>query len=127
MLQMLNGANTAAVGNASLNQWEIIQFQSVELMSRNTYRLSNLVRGKFGSHAEDHEGWAEGTDFALLHAGIDQLPMSEENRTIQRTYRFGPSGRAYNHPANREEVRDFSARGLRPLSPCHLRWQEIAE
>jgi hypothetical protein len=127
MLQMLNGANTAAVGNASLNQWEIIQFQSVELLSRNTYRLSNFVRGKFGFHAEDHEGWAEGTDFALLHAGIDQLSMSEENRTIQRTYRFGPSGRAYNHPANREEVRDFSARGLWPLSPCHLRWQEIAE
>ena len=37
--------------------------------------------GKFGSHAEDHEGWAEGADFVLLHAGIDQLPMSEENRT----------------------------------------------
>ena len=78
-LQMLNGANTAAIGNASLNQWEIIQFQSVELLSKNTYRLANLVRGKFGSHAEDHEGWAEGADFVLLHAGIDQLPMSEEN------------------------------------------------
>ena len=102
MLQMLNGANTAAVGSASQNQWEIFQFQSVELLSKNTYRLSNLVRGKFGSHAEDHEGWAEGTDFVLLHAGIDQLPMSEENKTTQITYRFGPSGRAYNHPAYRE-------------------------
>ena len=127
MLQMLNGANTAAIGNASLNQWEIIQFQSVELLSKNTYRLANLVRGKFGSRAEDHEGWAEGADFVLLHAGIDQLPMSGENRTAQRTYRFGPSGRAYNHPAYREEIRDFSARGLRPLSPCHLRMQETAE
>ena len=85
------------------------------------------MRGKFGSHAEDHEGWAEGADFVLLHAGIYQLPMSEENRTAQRTYRFGPSGRAYNHSAYREDVRDFSARGLRPLSPCHLRWQETAE
>ena len=127
MSQMLNGANTAAIGKASLNQWEIIQSQSVELLSKNTYRLANLVRGKFGSHAEDDEGWAEGDDFVLLHAGIDQLPMSEENRTAQRTYRFGPSGRAYNHPAYREEIRDFSARGLRPLSPCHLRWQETAE
>jgi hypothetical protein len=90
MLQMLNGANTAAIGNASLNQWEIVQFQSVELLSKNTYRLANLVRGKFGSHAEDHEGWAEGADFVLLHAGVDQLPMSEENRTAQRTYRVGP-------------------------------------
>ena len=53
--------------------------------------------------------------------------MSEENRTAQRTYRFGPSGRAYNHSAYREDVWDFSARGLRPLSPCHLRWLEIAE
>ena len=85
------------------------------------------MHGKFGSHAEDHEGWAEGADFVLLHAGIYQLPMSEENRTTQRTYRFGPSGRAYNHPAYREDVRDFSARGLRPPSPCHLRWQETAE
>ena len=68
-----------------------------------------------------------GADFVLLHAGIDQLPMSEENRTAQRTYRFGPSGRAYNHPAYREEIRDFSARGLRPLSPCHLRWHETEE
>ena len=66
-------------------------------------------------------------DFVLLHAGIDQLPVSEENRTAQRTYRFGPSGRAYNHPSYREELRDFSARGLRPMSPSHLRWQEIAE
>jgi len=33
----------------------------------------------------------------------------------------------YNHPAYLEEIRDFSARGLRPLSPCHLRWEEIAE
>ena len=53
--------------------------------------------------------------------------MSEENRTAQRTYRFGPSGRAYNHPAYREDVWDFSARGLRPLSPCHLRMQETAD
>ena len=45
----------------------------------------------------------------------------------QRTYRFGPSGRAYNLPAYREDVRDLSARGLRPLLPCHLRWQETAE
>ena len=60
MLQMLNGANTAAIGYTSLNQWEIIQFQSVELLSKNTYGLANSVRGKFGSHAEDHEGWAEG-------------------------------------------------------------------
>lgn len=120
MLQMLNGANTAAVGDASHGQWEVIQFQSVELLSQNTYRLTNLVRGKFGSHAEDHGGWAQGSDFILLHSEIDQLPISEENRTAKRAYRYGPSSRAYNHPSYREEILDFTARGLRPLSPCHL-------
>jgi hypothetical protein len=120
MLQMLNGANTAAVGDASHGQWEVIQFQSAELLSQNTYRLTNLVRGKFGSHAEDHGGWAQGSDFILLHSEVDQLPMSEENRTAKRAYRYGPSSRAYNHPSYREEILDFTARGLRLLSPCHL-------
>lgn len=119
-LQLLNGANTAAIGVAQRNQWEVVQFQSVELIGEQTYRLTNLIRGKFGSETEDHGGWISGADFVLLHAGMDQLPLSEENRTAERTFRYGPAGRSYGHASYRETSIDFSARGLRPLSPCHL-------
>ncbi|CAK8163526.1 putative Host specificity protein [Candidatus Xenohaliotis californiensis] len=41
--EFLDGANTALVGD------EIIQFQSVELLAEDTYKLTNLLRGRLGT------------------------------------------------------------------------------
>lgn len=59
-LQMLNGANHFAVGVDG--RWEIIAAETCALQGDGTYKLSNLLRGRFGTE------WASG-----LHAASDTL------------------------------------------------------
>lgn len=54
---LANNANLAVIGD------ELLQFQTVTQLSANTWRLSNLQRGLFGTEAQNH---ASGTPFSLL-------------------------------------------------------------
>lgn len=62
-----NNANLAVIGS------ELIQYQTVNQLSANTWRLSNLRRGLFNTQSQS---WAVGTPFLVL---------SETKTTIQAT------------------------------------------
>lgn len=65
--QLLNGANTFAIGAAG--RWEIVGAQNCELVSGNTYVLSELLRGRFGTE------WAVAT-----HAAGDSVVLLDDTR-----------------------------------------------
>ena len=120
-LAMLNGANLAAIGDGSPDNWELVQFQNAELVAENTYRLTHLLRGQLGSDAWQPADWPEGSYFVLLDGRPEQLGLQPAERGLGRYYRVGPARRGYDDPSYTTVLQSFDGVGLRPLSPCHVR------
>jgi hypothetical protein len=119
--ELLGGANLAAIGDGSSDNWELFQFQTVELVGARTYRLTNRLRGQLGSDAIMPESWAPGSTFVLISGALGQLDLSAAHRDIAQHYRIGPANRGYDDPSYTYQVEAFKGIGLRPYAPVHLR------
>lgn len=117
---VLNGANAAAIRFGAQSSWEIIQFQSAELILPKVYRVSRLLRGQAGSDWVIPEVWPVGTDFVLLDRAVTQLNIPLSARGLARHYRIGPANRAYDDPSYALHVEAFVGEGLRPYRPVHF-------
>lgn len=108
---ILNGANLALIGD------ELIQFQNAELIGDSKYRLSKLLRGRYGTESkiEHHES---GTRFVLITPCLFSynIPSNMIGRTI--------SFKAVSYGQHLEEVaeNEFTIQGnyRKPLSPVHI-------
>jgi len=119
---LLAGDNLAAIGTDDTSDWEIIQFQTAELVDLNTYRLSGLIRGQAGTDGVQPDSWPVGARFVMLSEATPQLSLASSSRGVSRSYLFGPASKGYSDPSYTEATLGFSGVGLRPLSPCHLRY-----
>ena len=117
---LLSGANMAAIGDGSADNWEVFQFQSAELVAPQTYWLTGRLRGQAGSDALVPPFWPTGSVFVLLNGTPQQIEFSPNLRRVAQNFRIGPARRGYDDPSYRQLVRAFDGNGLRPLSPCHL-------
>ena len=118
---LLAGGNLAAIGSGDPESWEVFQFRTADLVGPGVWRLSQLLRGQFGTDAVMPEIAATGAYFVLLDGTPRQIALAGSQRGLARHYRIGPADKAYDHAAYRHEVRAFAGVGLRPLSPVHLR------
>ena len=118
---LLSGANLAAIGDGSQDNWEVFQFAQAELVAPNTYWLKTRLRGQAGTNGLMPEIWPVGSTFVLLNGSPLQITHSPNLRRVVQHYRVGPARRSYDDPSYRHLVRAFDGNGLRPLSPCHLR------
>ena len=117
---LLAGKNIAAIGDGSAANWEVIQFQNAELIGKDEYQLSGLLRGQAGSDAAMRDVWPKGSLFVLLDGAPVQLDLKSANRQVERHYRIGPAKRAFDDPTYRHQTHSFSGIGLWPYRPCHL-------
>ena len=115
------GYNMAAIGDPVSNIWEVIQFRNAELIGPNKYRLSNIKWGLKGTDTERPNVWEAGATFVLLDRDPTQLALKAEQRDIKRIYRVGPAARGPSDPVFTELAFATKAKGLRPLSPVHVR------
>jgi GTA TIM-barrel-like domain/Putative phage tail protein len=120
-LAVLNGANVAAIGDGSNDNWEVFQFQTAELVAENTYMLRGRLRGQLGSDGLMAPVWPEGSYMVLLDATLTQLELTTAQRRLARHYRIGPARRGYDDPSYLYRVKAFDGNGLRPYAPVHLR------
>jgi hypothetical protein len=118
--EVLNGANTAAIGDGSPENWEIFQFASAELVAPRTYDLSLRLRGQVGTDALMPAIWPTGSHFVLLDDAVPQIALAASARGLERFYRVGAADRGYS--ASDVVVRTFAFNGigLRPYSVAHL-------
>ncbi len=118
-LQVLNGANAAALRNAD-GAWEVLQFRVAELIAPQTYRLTGLLRGQLGTEGAMRDPLAAGATFVLLDGAVTQVPLRMAERGLAFHYRAGPATRPYTDDSY--VAFDFTARGvgLRPYSPVHV-------
>jgi len=117
---MLNGANLAAIGDGSPDNWEVFQFAGADLIAPGVYQLTHRLRGQAGTDATAPETWPQGSYFVLLNGAVGQIDLGTAARGLLRHYRIGPSQRPYDDPVYEHQVASFSGIGLRPLSPVHL-------
>jgi len=118
-LDVLNGANVAALRAVGQLDWEIIQFRDAELIGDRTYRLAGLLRGQAGTDGIIPDTVEPGADFVLLDGSAVQLDVSPDSIGLARHLRVGPAERSYDDPAYRHAIFVPEAVGLRPYAPVH--------
>ncbi len=119
-LNLLAGTNIAAIAGSN-NEWEIIQFRSAELVAADTYELSGFLRAQAGTESAMADPVPAGARFVLLNGALQQLDMSADEIGLAFSYRYGPYARDMGDTVYQSSLVTFSGRGLKPLSPVHIR------
>jgi hypothetical protein len=124
---LLNGANYAAVQNAD-GEWEVLQFQTAELVGPSEYKLSIFLRGQFGSEGamrgftspEVIPPVAAGARFVLLDSAVVPVDMTPDEIGLELNWKVGPRPVDIADEAYVTTSFAFQGLGLRPLAPVHL-------
>ena len=112
---LLGGANLAALGE------ELIQFEKAELIAPNTYRLSGMLRGLYGSTPEMLPTGFAGQNFVLLNDAVVQPNLSLAEAGLETTWRLGPQNLDHGHPSYVEFNFTSGLKSLRPLAPVQIK------
>ncbi|MEM7775750.1 MAG: glycoside hydrolase TIM-barrel-like domain-containing protein [Pseudomonadota bacterium] len=122
---LLSGANAAAI-EVSPDTWEIIQFETADLIGAQAYRLGTLLRGQSGTDADMVATIAAGARIVVLDSRVAQLAIGPAEIGRPFTWRYGASGRDLLGPHFGAQEHAFRGLGRRPLSPVHVRGRMIA-
>ncbi|PIE08000.1 MAG: host specificity protein, partial [Rhodobacterales bacterium] len=110
LTRMLNGANLAAIGDGTPENWEIFQFTTATLVEDGVYDITGRLRGQLGSDAMMPDHWPEGSYFVLLDNAVQQISLNASARGLARHYRVGPSGRGYDDPIYEHRIKAWIRR-----------------
>lgn len=111
-INVLNGKNIALLGN------ELIQFKTATLQAANTYRLSGLLRGRFGTEREMGTHVA-GERFVLVdETSWRRLLMNVSEIGLLRFYKAPLFGASLSQAAAQQFTN--TAVGLKPYAGCQL-------
>ena len=122
---VLNGANAAAIGDGSTENWEVFQFSRAELVADGVYELSGRLRGQVGTDALAPAAWPAGSIVVFLDNTVGQIALAASARGLERHFQVGPATRPLGDATYRHQVHAFNGIGLRPYAPVHLaaKWQ----
>ncbi|WP_162265110.1 baseplate multidomain protein megatron [Polycladidibacter stylochi] len=119
--EVFAGANAIAVKNGGpieSDQWEVIQFFKAELIAKNSYRLSKLLRGQLGTPPKPIE---KGMPVVLLDHAVHSIPFKIEQIGYEHHYQAVAQGHPL-LPINVARLTVLSkGRSLRPYAPVHAR------
>ena len=119
-LQLLNGANVAAVRSAG-GIWELMQFEMAEETAPGLWRLRNLLRGQFGTGDAAAAGAVIGASFVVLDAAIVPAGLRPSEVGLLLNWRVGPLGGDFSSASFSMHRETGGKRALLPLSPGQLR------
>ncbi|MGP2491769.1 baseplate multidomain protein megatron [Mesorhizobium sp. PUT5] len=122
-LQLLNGANAAALRSAS-GAWEVLQFEAAEEIAPQVWRLGGLLRGQLGTGDAMAAGAGAGADFVILDEAVVPAGLLPAEVGLLLNWRVAPSGPWTGAFAQSAEIGGL--RALLPFSPVHLRarWRD---
>ena len=116
---VLAGDNALAI-RASSGDWEVIAFQSAELVASDTWTLSGLLRGQRDGAATEVVIPA-GAPVVLLDEAVASMEVAAFERGTPLMVRAAPAGGPPAGSAMTEVSAVWTGRALRPLAPAHLR------
>ena len=116
-LDVLNGANLCIIGS------ELVQYRSAVMIAESVYRLSGLLRGRFGT--EHHiKGHIPGERFVLIHPDhVEKITSTSADWFKPYMYRYGSARYGVLHSSYQQTSVTVHANSNMPLSPCHLEGQ----
>ncbi len=123
---LLAGANTIAIGDGSVDQWEIMQFQHALSLFERGFALSGFLRGQAGSGGLMPDVWPAGSRVVLMNSVPVQISLPTASRGTARHFRYGPAKQPLTDPSYRYVSHAFAGNGLRPYPVVHLRAIERA-
>jgi hypothetical protein len=118
---LLAGANTIAIGDGTVDRWEIMQFQNATPLYERGYALTGLLRGQLGSRGVMPDIWPDGAKVVLLNDVLEQVTLPTASRGNARHFRFGPAKQPITDASFRYLTHTFKGNGLRPYPVAHLR------
>ena len=114
-LEMVNGANPAALVHANGVDAEIIQFRDVTVNADGSRTLGGLLRGRRGTDTFT-DGHAVGDTFVLLDATVGgRVPLALGEKGLTRFYKAVTSGQLFE-----EATIDTKASPLNDLKPYRV-------
>ncbi len=119
-IQMLNGANAAAV-RSSGGTWEVIQFRDAEEIEPDVWRLSILLRGQLGTEDAMLLGAPAGAPFVMLDDAVPSAGLKSSEAGLSLTWRVGPARFDFGSDPFATQTVSGGVRAAIPLSPVHLR------
>ncbi len=124
LLQMLNGANAAAVRSAA-GMWEVLQFRRAEEIQPQKWRLSELLRGQLGTVDAMAYGAPPGSDFVILDEAVVPAGLGASEIGLELNWQVGPTGMDISdlHFAIGRHVGGLRAQ--LPLPPVHFKAQRV--
>ena len=119
-LQLLNGANVAAIRSA-IGVWELVQFETAEEYAAGEWRLTGLLRGQLGTIDAMAAGAAAGADFVLIDEAVRAAGLLPAECGLPMNWRVGPAGHDFSAANFVQRTETGGIRSSLPLAPAHLR------
>lgn len=116
----LDGRANAAVQGPD-GAWEIIAFAEAELVARDTYRLSRLLRGLGGEEHLARRTVPAGALFVLLDRAVAPLASGLASVGTSMSLRVGPANRDFADPSYVDLPATPTSKAFMPLAPVHAR------
>lgn len=120
---LLAGANTVAIGDGTLENWEILQFARAVPVNAEVWEISQRLRGQAGTDGIVPQVWPAGSLVVLLDGAPKQVKLAARARGQERFWRIGPATRSPDDPSYKAQRTVVRGIGLRPYAPCHLQVQ----
>ncbi len=117
---VLSGANLAAIEHAG-GEWEVMQFQTAQLIGDKTYRLSGLLRGQGGSEPHISTDLLAGARFIILDDAVTPVELTDDQIGLDYSWKVGPAPYDLGHRSYRTYQKAFVGLGHKPFAPVHLR------
>lgn len=119
---LLNGRNLMAIGDGSVEGWELFQFRNADLVDEGIYEISERLRGQFGTEQSIPDIWPSGSLVVMIDSNLQQILHRSENKGLSFHYRISSSeGQILNNSYIYDEI-TFRNIGLRPYSIVHPRF-----
>lgn len=123
--RLLNGANVAAIRCAN-GGWEIVQFRLAEEIEPSVWKLTDLLRGQFGTEDAMEAGAAIGAAFVILDEAVVRAGLLPEQAGMLINWRVGPAGQYFGADSFVQLTETGGLRSRLPLSPVHARMMRTA-
>lgn len=116
----MSGRNVLAI-QSRLDTWELLQFGNAELIGQNRWKLSKLLRAQLGTEDALKAGFEIGASVVLINGAIETLDVSRSETDRPFELKAGLLGREFTDQFTTQLTVNPVRRGLKPLSPVHLK------